>query len=407
MRHLKITVATLALLCVATIGAGCAAGAASRFPAQGDAIPTSAPVAAAAVPPAAAAVTAVSGLGRITNIVAPDDGSGRLFVTDQVGIIRVVKDGALAATAALDIRSLVGSTGNEQGLLGLAFPPGFSGKQRAYIYFTDKGGTSRVYRIRVSAADPDAFDPASIQHILSIKQPYANHNGGQLAFGPKGYLYLGFGDGGGGGDPGNRAQNLGTLLGKILRIDVETSPTVSGYRIPPGNPFVRRAGARHEIWSYGLRNPWRFSFDPLTLDMWIADVGQYTWEEIDFVAGAKGGGHNFGWRLYEGNHLYRATAKRRGFMWPVSEYRHPYGEAVTGGYVYRGSAYPAAQGLYVFGDYVTGKIWTLKRSSTGWTRRLAKTTTWGISTFGVDGSGELWAADRNTGTIHLLGDMSK
>ncbi len=406
MRNHRLALAVLMLACAATVVAGCDSDASSRF--AGSPVPTTGPTSAAApVTQTAATATTISGLGHITNIVAPDDGSGRLFVTDQVGIIRIVRNGAVAPKPALDIRARVGSVGNEQGLLGLAFPVDFASKQRAYLYYTDLKGTSRVFRIRVSAGDPDVFDPATLQPVLSIAQPYANHNGGQLAFGPDGYLYLGFGDGGGAGDPGNRAQNLRVLLGKILRIDVESHPDSPGYRVPADNPFVRRAGARHEIWAYGLRNPWRFSFDSATGDLWIGDVGQNKYEEVDYVRAGSKRGLDFGWSLYEGNHLYKAKSKKAGFTWPVSEYAHPYGECVTGGYVYHGSAYPAEQGLYVFGDYVTGKLFTLKRSASGWTRRLVATTPWGITSFGVDGSGELWAADRNTGSIHLLGDLSK
>ncbi len=403
MRNRAARLAMLTIASAAALFCGCGAPAAVP-PSTGPAPATSSVSAGSAAVPGPATV---SGLGLITNIVAPDDGSGRLFVTDQVGVIRVVRDGKVVATSALDIKAKVGSTGTEQGLLGLAFPPGFATKQRAYVYFTDTAGTSRVYRIRVNASDPDSFDPASMQLLLSIPQPYANHNGGQLAFGPDGYLYLGFGDGGGAGDPGNRAQDLGVLLGKILRIDVETTPSSPAYGIPPGNPFAGRAGARPEIWEYGLRNPWRFSFDPATGDLWIGDVGQDKWEEIDHVAAGTPAGQDFGWPLYEGNHLYNATAKSAGFVWPVAEYPHPTGDSVTGGSVYRGSAFPAEQGLYVFGDYVSGKIWTLARAGSGWTMRLVATTNWGISTFGVDGSGELWAADRNAGTIHRLGDLSK
>jgi glucose/arabinose dehydrogenase len=394
------------IACLTSAVVGCHPSAASRS--AGSPVSTASPAPAnGPSAPNAAAVTSISGLGHITNIVAPDDGSGRLFVTDQVGIVRIVRDGAVVSAPALDIHSRVGSVGNEQGLLGIAFPAGFATKQRAYLYFTDLAGTSRVFRIRTKSGDPDVFDPATLQPVLSIAQPYANHNGGQLAFGPDGYLYLGFGDGGGAGDPGNRAQDLGVLLGKILRIDVESRPSSPGYLIPADNPFVKRGGARPEIWAYGLRNPWRFSFDAASGDLWIADVGQDRYEEVDYVRAGSKSGLDFGWNLYEGNHLYKATSKQTGFTWPVTEYAHPYGECVTGGYVYRGSAHPAARGLYVFGDYVAGKIFTLERSHTGWTRRLVATTTWAISTFGVDGSGELWAADHTTGSIHLLGDMSK
>ena len=400
MRYISVSASFAGIALALIVSSGCG----PTSPAV-PATPTPEPSAVATTSPAGP--DTVSGLGPITNIVAPDDGTGRLFVTDQTGIIRAVKNGVVASRAALDITAMVGSSGGEQGLLGLAFPPGFAEKKRAYLYFTDPKGTSRVYRIKISAADPDGFDAASMQLLLSIPQPYANHNGGQLAFGPDGYLYLGFGDGGAGGDPGNRAQDLGELLGKILRIDVESAPDSSEYGIPPDNPFVGRAGARPEVFAYGLRNPWRFSFDPSTGDLWIADVGQQKWEEIDHVAKGSPGGLNFGWPLYEGDHLYNAKKKGAGVVWPVAEYAHPVGESVTGGYVYRGVAFPSAQGLYIFGDYATGKIWTLAPSGAKWTMRLAATTGWDISTFGVDGSGELWAADRAAGTIHRLGDMSR
>jgi glucose/arabinose dehydrogenase len=402
--------AHLALLAAALLVAGCGATAPparSSAPA-GPAAPHPATSTPAPAAPASDAPgpSAISGFVHPTNIVAPDDGSSRMFVTDQPGVIRVVKDGVLVAAPALDIRSRVGSGGTEQGLLGLAFPPGFAKKQYAYIYCTDTSGDSRFYRIRVSGGDPDTFDPASMQLILKVAQPYANHNGGQLAFGPDGYLYIGLGDGGSEGDPQNRGQDLSTPLAKILRIDTESTPDSAGYRIPPDNPFVHRAGARAETWVYGLRNPWRFSFDPRNGDLWVGDVGQNKWEEVDLLTPASGGA-NLGWSLYEGNHLYKATKMLPGFTWPVAEYSHAEGDAVMGGYVYRGARYPAMQGLYVFGDYGTGKIWTLRRSGTTWVRRLALSTGYTISTFGVDEAGELWVADWGTGVIHRLGDLSR
>lgn len=374
---------------------------------SGPVAPTSStPAPASPAATAAAAPAEISGFVHPTNIVAPDDGSGRLFVTDQPGVIRVVRAGALRARPALDIRGRVGSSGTEQGLLGLAFPPGYASKRYAYVYFTDTAGDSQIYRIHASGTDPDAFDPATMQHILTVAQPYPNHNGGQLAFGPDGYLYIGLGDGGGEGDPGNRGQDLSTPLAKILRIDTESTPRAAGYRVPPDNPFVKRAGARPEIWAYGLRNPWRFSFDATTGDLWIGDVGQDLWEEIDHLAAGSPGGADFGWPLYEGDHLFKATRRLPGFTWPVTEYSHALGDAVTGGYVYRGTAYPAMRGLYVFGDFGSGRIWTLARTGSGWTRRLARTTGYQISTFGVDGAGELWAADWTAGKIHRLGDLA-
>lgn len=349
----------------------------------------------------------IGGFVHPTNIVSPDDGSGRIFVTDQPGVIRVVRNGAALPTPALDIRSLVGSSANEQGLLGMAFPPGFAKKGYAYIHFTDTNGDTRVYRVHVSATDPDVFDRADMQLILAVPQPFNNHNGGPLAFGPDGYLYVGLGDGGSERDPANRGQDLSTLLGKILRIDVERTPDATGYAIPPDNPFVSKAGARPEIWAYGLRNPWRFSFDPPTGDLWIGDVGQDSWEEIDHVAANSPGGLDFGWSLYEGNHLFKATSKGGGVVWPVAEYSHAEGDAVTGGYVYRGSAYPGMRGMYVFGDFGSGKVWTLREVSGAWVRKLALTTSYQISTFGLDGDGELWLADWSAGTIVRVGDLSK
>jgi glucose/arabinose dehydrogenase len=401
------TVVALAALAVA----GCAP-AVPVTPSRGSAAESTAPAQTPTTPSRTPTLplepTTIRGFDHPTAIVSPDDGSGRIFVTDEPGVIRVVRDGVLLPTPALDIRSRVGSTNtDEDGLLGLAFPPDFAAKQYAYIYFTDANNTSRFFRIHVSAADPDAFDPSGMQLILSVPQPYANHKGGQLAFGPDGYLYIGLGDGGSERDPGNRGQGLSTLLGKILRIDVESNPTASGYSIPADNPFVSRAGARPEIWAYGLRNPWRFSFDPANGDLWIGDVGQDLWEEIDRVADGTPGGMNFGWSLYEGDHLFKATSKHPGFTWPIAEYSHSEGIAVIGGYVYRGKAYPAMQGLYVFGDYGSGKVWTLRQVNGAWVRSTALSTPYRISTFGTDGDGELWLADWSAGTIVRVGDLSR
>jgi glucose/arabinose dehydrogenase len=359
------------------------------------------PAMAAMVWPSIQTVASYGGLNQVTNIVAPLDGTGRLFVTEKAGLIKVISTGTVLATPALDIRDLV-STNSERGLLGLAFPPGFAGKRHAYIYYTGKTGISRFYRIRVSASDPNVLDRSTMQLILTVAQPYANHNGGQLAFGPDGYLYIGLGDGGSGGDPGNRGQNRNTLLGKILRIDVESTPNSTGYRIPATNPFRNQKGRRGEIFAYGLRNPWRFSFDTVTGSLWIGDVGQNKVEEIDQMpAGAKG--WNFGWSRYEGTHLYKARSRVAGFHWPIWQYLHPVGEAVTGGYVYRGAAYPSMQGIYYLADYATGKIWGLHRENGVWLNRLLLDTPFQISTFGVDESGELWFADFAGGRIYKLG----
>ncbi len=356
---------------------------------------------AAFVWPSLTTVASLGGFSQVTNIVSPQDGTGRLFVTEKTGLIKVVATGTVLPAPALDITDLV-STNSERGLLGLAFPPDFATKQYAYIYYTGLTGTSRFYRIRVSAGDPNVFDRSTMQMILSVGQPYANHNGGQLAFGPDGYLYIGLGDGGGAGDPGNRAQNRASLLGKILRIDVESTPNATGYRIPPTNPFRNQAGRRGEIFAYGLRNPWRFSFDTVTGSMWVGDVGQNKVEEIDRIpAGAKG--WNFGWSRYEGTRLYRARSRVAGFHWPIWQYLHPTGEAVTGGYVYRGTAYPSMQGIYFFADFAVGKIWGLHKEGGVWLHRLLLDTQYQISTFGVDERGELWFSDFAGGRIYKLG----
>jgi glucose/arabinose dehydrogenase len=358
-------------------------------------------------PASTAGVTSIAGFTDPSSIAAPDDGSGRMFVTEQPGLIRVVRDGVLEATPALDIRGTVGSGGTEEGLLGLAFPRGFAAKRYAYVYFTAPDNASMVYRVRLRGDGTDRFDPATMQFILRVPQPYDNHKGGQLAFGPDGDLYIGIGDGGSEGDPNNVGQNLDTLLAKVLRIDTESTPDKPGYRIPSGNPFARKVGARPETWVYGLRNPWRFSFDPANGDLFVGDVGQNRYEEVDLVPAGSHGGLDFGWSLYEGDHLYKATRRLPSFAWPIAEYSHAEGYAVIGGYVYRGAAYPAMRRLYVFGDYGSGRIWTLTHAATGWTRRLALRTDYRISTFGVDGSGELWVADRATGTLHRLPDLSR
>jgi glucose/arabinose dehydrogenase len=364
--------------------------------------------------PSAAAVTAwptltttdsITGFDLPTTIVSPDDGSGRMFVTEQKGLIRLVKGGLLAGTA-LDIRDLV-SFGGERGLLGLAFPPGFGTKQYAYVYFTGAGGAISVMRVRISPTDPDMFDRSSMQSILSFSHPVQNHNGGQMAFGPGGYLFIGTGDGGGAGDPRNLARNVRSLNGKILRIDVESTPASPGYRIPRTNPFAGRRGRRaprKEIWAWGLRNPWRFSIDAPTNTLWIGDVGQNRYEEIDRVVLRARGGYDFGWSRYEGNRRYKARRLvRRGYTWPVAAYSHAEGDSVTGGYVYRGSTYPTMSGLYFFGDFERGKIWGLARDGGKWVRRLLLDTPHLISTFGLDGAGELWYADYSGGVIYRLG----
>jgi len=295
----------------------------------------------------------VTGLEFPLYLTAPT-GDPRLFILEKGGTIRIVKDGALLPDPFLDLRGQV-STGGEQGLLGLAFEPDYATGGRFVVHYTDLAGDTRLVLYRVSA-DADRADPASAQAVFSADQPFANHNGGQIAFGPDGFLYLGLGDGGSAGDPGGRGQSLADLLGSILRI---APGEASGYTVPSDNPFAGTAGAQPEVWSYGLRNPWRFSFDRATGDLYIGDVGQSRWEEIDVAPAAAGAGRgvNFGWNIIEGSHCYAAAdCDRSGLTPPVLEYDHGQGCSVTGGYVYRGSAIPALQGHYFYADYCGGWV---------------------------------------------------
>ena len=345
------------------------------------------------------------------------DGSGRLFVVEQTGRIKVVRSGVVQPQPFLNLSSVV-SQGGERGLLGLAFAPGFATNGRYYINYTNLNGDTVVQRC--IASDPTSDTPAiSRKTILSVGQPFANHNGGCLQFGPDHYLYIGMGDGGSGGDPGNRAQNHGVLLGKMLRIDTgdRVSPaTYTGtYVIPTSNPFYSKKGYRKEIWALGLRNPWRFSFDNMGGKLWIGDVGQDKYEEVDMVSSAKGG-QNYGWHVWEGNHRFTTSPKtvsKTGYTFPILEYKHPSGEAVTGGYVYRGSAFPAMYGTYIYADYVNGWLGGVKRfSQTGAAllppQRAKLLSTGGqIASFGVGEDSELYACDWKNGVVYHVTATTK
>ena len=362
--------------------------------------------AASAELPSLTLVSPVSGFSQPLSIAHAGDGSGRLFVAEQGGRIRIVKNGAILSTPFLDISSRI-SAGGERGLLGLAFPPDYPSKRYFYVNYTDTAGNTVIARFRVSA-DPNVADPASEQVVLRINQPYPNHNGGQLAFSPRdGYLYIGMGDGGSGGDPENRAQNSSELLGKVLRIDTETGSPAT-YNVPATNPFVSRTGFRPEIWSLGLRNPWRFSFDRQTADLYVADVGQGAWEEVNFQSSASAGGENYGWRIMEGTHCFNPSTgcNTSGLTIPVAEYSHSLGCSVTGGYVYRGRLYPRMHGLYIYGDYCSGRIWGLRREGSAWQNTLLLDTTHNISTFGEDEAGNLYLANIGNGTIYTLIDAT-
>ncbi len=346
--------------------------------------------------PARITLTPVAkGLRQPTAIVSAKDGSKRLFVLEQEGKIRIVKNGKLLQRPFLDIDSLVKS-GGEQGLLGLAFPPDFASKKTFFVNYTNRTGIGNTVVASFKAGkDADTADPGSHREILTIKQPYANHNGGQLAFGPDGLLYVGTGDGGSGGDPHGNGQRLDTLLGKILRIEVASG--AAPYRLPK-NPFG------NEIWAYGLRNPWRFSFDRGTGDLYIADVGQDKVEEINFQAAGSGAGANYGWNIMEGDRCFRESkCKKSGLTMPVAVYRHGKGDcSVTGGYVYRGRI-KELQGIYLYGDFCSGRIWGLRRIGTKWETKLLADTPYAISTFGEDEEGELYVADYGSGAIYRVG----
>jgi uncharacterized protein (TIGR03437 family) len=340
-----------------------------------------------------------TGLGGVVDIQNAADGSARLFLVQQSGVIRVMRNGALVEAPFLDIHGKTTGTG-ERGLLGLAFPPGFASKQRFYVDYTDLNGDTTIAQYRVSA-NPDVADAASEAVLLKIAQPFANHNGGQVRFGPDGYLYIAMGDGGSGGDPLGNGQKLSTLLGKLLRIDVESSP--GQVRIPADNPFVNTAGARPEIWAYGLRNPWRFSFDRASGDLWIGDVGQDLYEEVDFQPAAGRGGENYGWNLMEGLHCYQAGCSMQGITLPVAEYTHAAGGcAVTGGFLYRGRLSPGLRGIYLYGDYCSGRIWGLERQGDAWNNRQLLASGFTITTFGEDEAGEVYVYNAANGQVNRM-----
>lgn len=348
----------------------------------------------------------LDGLDRPLRLDAPP-GDPRLFVVEQGGRIRVFDPDGTDRGVFLDLTAAT-LAGGERGLLGLAFAPDYATSGRFYVNYTDNGGDTRIVRYTVSAADPDRADPASAEELLLVDQPYGNHNGGMLAFGPDGMLYAGLGDGGSGGDPQNRAQDLTSLLGKLLRLDVAGA---TGYAVPADNPFVG-GNSRGEIWALGLRNPWVFSFDRATGDLWIADVGQGDLEEIDFAPADDPGGRNYGWRLMEGTACFNPSTgcEPDTLVLPVYEYGHggsPYRCSVSGGYVYRGTAVPPLVGRYLFADYCSGQIWALEPAPAGTPPAVAEVTGllqppggWqDIAGFGQDAAGELYVLDIGAGVV--------
>jgi glucose/arabinose dehydrogenase len=330
----------------------------------------------------------------------PGDGTNRLFVVQQTGLIMVFNNDPATASVStfLDVSGKLSAKGGEEGLLGLAFHPQFATNGVFFINYTAPNPLRTVVaKYHVSAANPSVADTAG-EVVLEVNQPYTNHNGGMLAFGPDGYLYIGMGDGGSGGDPQNNGQSLTTLLGKILRIDVNSQSQNYKYVIPPDNPFVGNFnGYREEIWAYGLRNPWRFSFDRTTGLLWAGDVGQSDWEEVDIIERGK----NYGWRIMEGFSCYEphTGCDKTGLTLPVVSYSHTEGQAITGGYVYRGSLCPDLVGTYLYGDYGTRRVWRLKtEAGSVISDSLLFLAPSLISSFGEDNSGELYVTSYSSTT---------
>jgi len=318
------------------------------------------------------------------------DGSGRLFVIEKHGLIRIIENGQLFPDPFLDITDRVNDDSNEMGLLGFAFHPNFSQNGYFYVNYTGAGGDTFISRFQ---ADGNSAAASSELNLLKITQPFPNHNGGAMAFGSDGYLYAGLGDGGAAGDPLGNGQSLDSLLGKILRLDVDSAEP---YAIPADNPFG------NEIWAYGLRNPWRISFDTFTGDLYIGDVGQGEWEEINFVQAGSRNGLNFGWDYYEGNHEYDPQGVAGEYVFPVAEYSHEEGGcSVTGGYVYRGSM-PEWNGIYLYGDYCSGLVWGLIKSGDQWQVQLLFETPGLITSFGQDENGEIYFVSDNGNVYQLV-----
>jgi len=342
----------------------------------------------------------VSGFTSPVDLENAGDGSNRLFVVEQAGAIRVIQNGGLLPTPFLDITAKV-TSGGETGLLGVTFHPNFTQNPKFYVNYTRTLAgqlQSVIAEYQVPAGSPNQADPNSERILLTVDQPFPNHKAGQLAFGADGMLYFGLGDGGSGGDPLGNGQNTNVLLGKMLRIDVDHTSTGKQYAIPADNPFVT-SGGLPEIWAYGLRNPWRFSFDTPTGRLFVADVGQDAYEEVDIITKAA----NYGWNVMEGTHCYNPASgcNMTGLTLPIIDYAHSEGDTIIGGYVYRGTLLTGYQGQYIFGDFSNGKIWSLTQSGNTWSKTLLLTTGRPISSFGRDEGGELYAVDYSGSVLQV------
>jgi glucose/arabinose dehydrogenase len=376
-------------------------------------------------------VEVTGGLSRPVHVTHAGDGSGRLFIVEQDGSIRIYQGGGLLPNSFLNIAGRVRSpndgSGGEEGLLSMAFPPGYGDtKNHFYVYYTNLDGNNQVSRFYVTGGNPNQASSSSEELIILFPHPIqTNHNGGQLFFGPDGYLYIGTGDGGGGGDPYDNAQDPDSLLGKLLRIDVEFDPPNPGqltnpiylpivvggsgnplaYQIPADNPFIDTPGYRDEIWAIGLRNPWRFSFDRLTGDLYIGDVGQGTWEEVDYQSASSSGRENYGWDLYEGLVCQIANCSGITHTPPIHVYDHTFSNgSVTGGFVYRGSAFSSLQNIYYYADYRSGRVMALQRDGLSWANHDYGELEPNLnpSSFGEDQAGELYLTARGSGKLFRL-----
>lgn len=348
----------------------------------------------------------IEGLDQPLFLTHAGDSSGRLFIVEKPGRIRIWQDGALLPVPFLDISNQV-SLGNEQGLLGLAFPPNYATSGHFFVNYTDVAGDTHLARFAVAADDPNRADAASETLVLKLDQPAANHNGGMLAFGPDGMLWIGTGDGGAANDIFGNAQNPDALLGKMLRIDVTSAPE-QAYTVPADNPWVTATlngqSVRPEIWAVGLRNPWRYSFDRLTGDFWIGDVGQNELEEVDFTPAGSPGGLNYGWSIMEGKSCFQAAqCDQTGLVLPVVDYPHDGHCSISGGYVYRGAQIPAWDGVYFYADYCSGTIWALAPDGQGgWNNVELARSGLNVSSFAEDAAGELYLMDLSGGTVYQL-----
>jgi glucose/arabinose dehydrogenase len=395
--------------------AACSAPTLSPQPSSSPSVAPSSPGVAGSTSPAPSIppLTSVSlkqiatGLSDPIGVTNAGDGSGRLFVNERGGRIRVVNpDGSLRSTDFVDLSDEI-EAGGERGLLGLAFHPDFASNRRVFVHYSRKGDGATVIAELTAAADRSTADPASERVIFILDQPFANHNGGQIAFGPNGFLYIGLGDGGSGGDPFGNGQNRQVLLGKILRIDVD-APHAAGkeYAIPASNPYapggVEPGAGLPEIWAYGLRNPWRFSFDRGSGDLYIGDVGQNAWEEVDRQPAGSRGGENYGWVLFEGSHC-SADCSSISVVLPIAEYGHGPGGgcSVTGGYVYRGTRQPAMAGTYLFSDFCSGTIWTPSPTGELTPVTLAESGLQ-VASFGEGEDGEIYLVDLGAGGLYRV-----